>query len=519
LSRAHRFPARRLLFVSLVTAVLLRAFAWAQKAVLFDDGPLFLAMAKAIRAGDFEAVLGHPYHPLYSIGVAFGTVLGLPPEAAAVSLSIGCAAAAVVFLFLFLRDAFGEEIAAIGAFLFAIHPRAVDFGSDVQSDSLYMALFLGCVFGLFRCLRSPRCRTGVFTGVGIGLAFWTRPEGLGLVVVGLLLLVGHAFGGTAQRKKVVATALALVLGTILVVAPYVLAIQSERGEWMLTPKRSFATLLPFVEAPASAGGLVAGQATPTAVRVIGAPAPPRAIGAASATDTPSGSWETFVEWFGTLLSAFRYDVVLLLGVGLWQCRGRPGMRGVFLATIAIFYAAVLLGLASSAGYVSRRHALVPLLPLLGYAAMGVTGLAEALRRALPQAAGTPARRGLCIGVVLAVVTGLALPADLAPRRQQHAALRAAAEWIEAGTLREGALATGRLRNAYYAGRRFEPLPAGSRALALARLRRRGVAYVLVAEKEIRHLPWLEPLDTSLRLVHRAEERGEAASVFEFIGSR
>ena len=107
----------------------------------------------------------------------------------------------------------------------------------------------------------------------------------------------------------------------------------------------------------------------------------------------------------------------------------------------------------------------------------------------------------------------------APRRQQHAALRAAAEWIEAETLREGALATGRLRNAYYAGRRFEPLPAGSRALALARLRRRGVAYVLVAEKEIRHLPWLEPLDTSLRLVHRAEERGEAASVFEFIGSR
>ncbi|MED5261966.1 MAG: hypothetical protein VX574_06180 [Myxococcota bacterium] len=42
-----------------------RVVAWFQKAVLFDDGPLFLAMADAIRDGDWAAVLGHDYHPLY----------------------------------------------------------------------------------------------------------------------------------------------------------------------------------------------------------------------------------------------------------------------------------------------------------------------------------------------------------------------------------------------------------------------------------------------------------------------
>ena len=50
------------------------------------------------------------------------------------------------------------------------------------------------------------------------------------------------------------------------------------------------------------------------------------------------------------------------------------------------------------------------------------------------------------------------------------------------------------------------------------LRRTGVAYILVAEKEIRHLSWLEPLDSGLRAVHRAEAHGEAAIVIEFIPS-
>ena len=61
-------------------AGVVRLFSWFQKAVLFDDGPLFLAMADAIREGAWPVVLGHDYHPLYSALIAVAAELGGQPE-------------------------------------------------------------------------------------------------------------------------------------------------------------------------------------------------------------------------------------------------------------------------------------------------------------------------------------------------------------------------------------------------------------------------------------------------------
>ena len=77
----------------------LRAVAHWQTAAIFDDGPVFLAIADAFRQGDWQTALGHPYHPLYSLLIALlggdGPLGEL--EVTAVWISIAAGSLALVF--------------------------------------------------------------------------------------------------------------------------------------------------------------------------------------------------------------------------------------------------------------------------------------------------------------------------------------------------------------------------------------------------------------------------------------
>ena len=73
----------------LVVAALLRVYAWLHTTAIFNDGPIFVYIAEAMRDGDWTAVLRHPYHPLYPLAVAGlgGWVADLERAAAIVSSS------------------------------------------------------------------------------------------------------------------------------------------------------------------------------------------------------------------------------------------------------------------------------------------------------------------------------------------------------------------------------------------------------------------------------------------------
>src|SRR6516164_8931092 len=86
----------------LAGAGLVRWLAWQRSAVLFNDGPHFLAIAQAFDAGAFGAALGAQYHPLYPLAVWGLHAAGAGWEAAAAAVSIASGVAAVGLLFLTL---------------------------------------------------------------------------------------------------------------------------------------------------------------------------------------------------------------------------------------------------------------------------------------------------------------------------------------------------------------------------------------------------------------------------------
>ncbi len=330
--------------------------------------------------------------------------------------------AAVGFLFLFLRDAFGAPAAWIGAGLFAVHSRAVEYSSDVQSDGLYLGLFLAGVWFGWRAWTRRSSSSAAAAGLASGLAYLTRPEGVGLacilvMIVGLEWLRGNWRGAQALR-----VAAGVAIAAALCVVPYVVALQQYSGAWELTHKKSVSQ---FTGAAPRAADVAAPPPMPPSAR---APSPlhaaiPPALAAARAV-IDRGDDGLAVERAGsraerafasarmlsrTTSSAFRYGALLLLVAGLVAARGRPSQRALFVAGIAAAYAILLYVLTFSMGYVSRRHVLPPLLPLFGYVGLGAlalgSGIANLARRRGSAWPGRASPLGIGVSIAVLVAAG------------------------------------------------------------------------------------------------------------------
>ena len=496
---------------------------------MFNDGPAFLALTQALAAGDWASALAHDYHPLYPFAtLVLGLLTGATGDgyvSAAVAVSILSGTVAVGCLYAFLRSAFGLPAAFLGALALAVHPYAVRFSSDVQSDGLYLALFLAAVAFAWAALRDVRPALAGWTGAFAGLAYLTRPEGIGVALASAGLAGLAALRGDGPRIRWLGWLAALAGGLALVTAPYLVSLRLETGAWQLTKKKSV-TRFAGLEAPplatdAPQPALAPGAAAPAAATAVGEPDAVRRAGRIG---------PVMVDFLRTVASGARVELLLLLGLGLAASRGRPGPRAVFVGALVGLYACVLFAQAYHYGYVSHRHVLPPLTLLFGWVALGVPVAGTALLRLAQRLRGAAAsprpRVALALGLALLVVPSLGK--GLRPTPETGVAERRAAEWLRAQGLPPGAVAADKSRVAYYAGAPHVSLRAAPDTELVAWLQAQGARYLIVGERvgsdpggpaspakpsgsEPRALRGARA--AGLQVLHEVEAEGEAARVF------
>ena len=498
-----------------LVALALRALRWAQTPAMFNDGPVFIEIARAMRAGDWTTALEYDQHPLYSLLTVLVHGVASDWETAGAAVSIAAGAAAVLFLYAWLRDAFDRQVAWIGALLLAVHPYAVAFSADVQSEGLYLAAFLGALALLWRALDRRSSAYALGAGLACGLAYLVRPEGAGVVLIGLALVLVEWGRRRWPLRSAGRWAVALGLGTALAMAPYVALLSVRHGTLTFSQKKSIESFIGIdsfrnwirFDGPEIQGG---GPGVPPDV--------------ASVVPTPNGSAgpsdpSALSELVQNTLSSARYESALLILLGLWALRGPLGLRGRFVLLAFVLYSLILYALITEAGYLSRRHTLALSVLAFGYAATGVPILGGAILRAARSILRSrrPVRAREAVAAGLVVVLGLGLAKGMRPHRQNAVAERRAAEWLrEQGT--SGAVAAGKRRVAFYADAPFvNPWRAPGDAPLLTYLQRRSVRYLIVDEDENRVL--LERTSgepSGLVLLHEEEANGHATFVYELV---
>jgi len=292
-----------------------------------------------------------------------------------------------------------------------------------------------------------------------------------------------------------------------------MAVSRAAGEFSITQKKSIAGL---IADPSSPEVLAERQQAHRRLAELGRvlPLPERAIragepGALRPERTGRGALEAVVRVGTTAMSAFRWELLALALIGaLAGHSSRRPARDWAIGVVAVGYLALLVLLVWGAGYVSRRHALPALLPLIGYSAVGARVLWRTGRA--PPAEGNPvsrrrslALRVVCFALLLALVVGWGMR-DLRARRVDRLAVRMAAEWLAGNRPDSGSVAAQKLRVAYYAGAAFVPLPTGQDERLEATLQRRGARWVVIDEAKLAdHRGLAEGVGDWLRPIHES----------------
>jgi 4-amino-4-deoxy-L-arabinose transferase-like glycosyltransferase len=246
------FPLRWALWTALVAlAVRVLVVLW-QPIHLFGDDADYQRLAVSLATGHGwgtsqlapaggPTAFRPPLFPLFLAGVykTVGVHLLAARLAEAAVGALGVAGLAVLTAMLFGRRT-GLVVGAVACVL----PPLVMASTSLMSESLAIPLEVSCFVAIFMYRRTNRIRWALLSGVSFGLLVLTRPEAVVLgLPLSLLALPRPASGWRrpcVERSRVLKALAVLVLGTIVVLAPWELRDRAVMGTWLpLTTQSGF----------------------------------------------------------------------------------------------------------------------------------------------------------------------------------------------------------------------------------------------------------------------------------------
>jgi hypothetical protein len=404
------------LLVALGVALGLQSFVVARSPLIAPDGIGFIQFAQQLAIAPGAALESHAQHPGYpALVLAAHAFCGqsISSEAgwiAAARISSGLSGLACVpLVWLIGRQVLGLQVANVGAVLFALLPTVRQNAADALSDSTHLMLLLSALWLAARAAMRPRWWQFLLGGAFCGLAYLVRPEGLAVTAAAAgCALVVPAWRICLGWRRALGAAAALLLGSALVVAPYVATVGTLTGK--LAGKPGWQRLKRDVDASNNEPAV-----TPPAASATTGMAPPFGSPAAACGTLAVNLAETL---HGVLLAP------LLLGIPR-ATRRMHTVHASLLWALALILVGQLLLLYVLGGYMDRRH-LIPLLAVL------IPSLSEgtlALGCWLKDLASRRSRTAWLLPTATACGLVVLVPRTVRPLHESHLHKLAAAEWI------------------------------------------------------------------------------------------
>ena len=456
--RRLTFPRRHAVLIGLLLAAFLPRAGMAWRAdVICEDGPVYIAAAKALEQGNFDlgfnlSNLGLNTYPVVLMQLH---KLGLDWFLAGRLWGLLMSTLVVLPLFGWVRRQLDERVAIGACLLYAFHPTLIERSPEVLRCPTYWFLLSCTLYFLWRAVSEVRLWQFLAAGIGLTLTVHTRTEAWFLLSPWLLWSVWR-FSSLKSARLTLAAGSVLGLAMIpLFLAAVNLTWLRERPQWESKLSERFAMLRNLYGGPSSASGssnmpatvdtkpaetaTSAAAASPATTHSADTPDPaaaqPAASGPAAAIDAQAAAtgqipprssrgWSRLSwNYLSKLLDAFNPLFGLLALLGLISQRRlllRRDQRPTFYMC--------LLNLAAIALYLAKTHEVVgryffPVVLLsTAYAAMGLFAAIDAvvaISRAVETDTNPKRKRGLLMLSSLTLRVGIVdrQQVDPAPRRR------------------------------------------------------------------------------------------------------
>jgi 4-amino-4-deoxy-L-arabinose transferase-like glycosyltransferase len=231
--------SKKVLLGLLLCAFLLRLPVLLFPEVIRLDGAEYIRHARLILSGDWT---GGKAPPLYPALISFAHLFSTDLEQAGILVSFVFGVLLVLPVVYLGREIFDERVGLLSGVIVVVHPFLNSFSGSVMTESTYYFLVATIVLTGWYAFQKGRVREAILFGLLTSLAYLTRPEGIGFLIVFCLwvLAVGPLAGKRNWTRRIGIVLLAL-LGFLLLSSPYLIEIRKETGRWGITKK--FAIIL------------------------------------------------------------------------------------------------------------------------------------------------------------------------------------------------------------------------------------------------------------------------------------
>jgi len=434
--------------VALVLAGAIQAVLVLHSPAINRDGMTFINMARRLAVSPFATIRGYDQHAGYPglVLAAHWLVRWVPGVDDLSAWILGgrlvsgmSGLLCVGLVWLMAWRAIGESAAGVAAVLFAVLPLFRENAADVMSDTPHLFFYL---LAAWLATEGIQRRRGFpwfpAAGAASGAAYWVRPEGSSVALVGAAVVLSLVARGRLPGRHVV-WAGAILVAALAVGLPYA----ALKGRF--AGKKSLSAVVSGTQAMDQ----VRGGPPHSSMRQAAPPAPIRLR--AVLRRLARGVLDMAGEFSHTM----RYVMLVPLAVGLlWPDAPRAGgVWRLMAGALCAFHGALLLGLYLIAGYLSGRHTMEWTALGMPWVGAGLLYAADRARGRLPDNLATRLGRGGTIMMLTGVLVLPLLPRAVRPLHWRRIPFVEAARWVRAHSGPSDCVLTNSPYVAFYAQRR------------------------------------------------------------------
>jgi len=236
-NRIEAWSERKKLFLLIGIAFALRLYLAITAKGIDPDGVAYLSIAKDFIDRNYDEAFSNVFPPFYPFLTALLFPLTGDIELAGRIISVILGTLTIIPIFYLGKKLFGVTVTMFSVLLSVFQPYLVQFSGSVLTESTYTFLLVLAVLVGWQGLNSRSKGLMFLLGSLLGLAYLTRPEGIGFVILFFLWILffdGFRFWHDLRRKS---SLLLFLMGGVLILAlPYILFLHEVTGRWILSRK-------------------------------------------------------------------------------------------------------------------------------------------------------------------------------------------------------------------------------------------------------------------------------------------
>jgi 4-amino-4-deoxy-L-arabinose transferase-like glycosyltransferase len=141
------------------------------------------------------------------------------------------------------KELYNREGGLFAALVYALYPVILIISVDTYADSLFFCLLLLFIYIFIVSLRKDVFLIHAMLGISLASVFLTRPEGLFLILLPALRLLG-VFNGRIHMNKKYLFQFAIIFAIfILFISPYMIFIKNYTGKFSISGKANVSIIL------------------------------------------------------------------------------------------------------------------------------------------------------------------------------------------------------------------------------------------------------------------------------------